>query len=326
MSRKSLFLLCLGAVSVYLLYEVSAWGFDWSLFLKSLRNVQPGWLAVSILATMLTYVARAFRWQVLLNRLKSVGMGPLISTNVLGFSAIFLLGRAGEVVRPLWLTRQERIPLTASVATVIVERVLDTLMLLMLFGVALVAVQLPSATEHSVAVAKMKETAWLMVALSTAGILFLFFFRSKIEWIVSYVPFAKVRSLLKNFSSGLAFLDRTSSFGLALAHTFVVWIVIVLQFWFMLLGMNFRFSVAAATLVMVGAAVGSVAQLPGIGGGFQALYIFCMTTFLNVPTEHASASALIAWISQLVPTVLAAGLYMISHGLSLKDLRTATAE
>jgi hypothetical protein len=53
----------------------------------------------------------------------------------------------------------------------------------------------------------------------------------------------------------------------------------VFQFWFMLLGMNFRFSIAAATLVMVGAAVGSVAQLPGIGGGFQALYIFCMTTF-----------------------------------------------
>src|SRR5438093_11164126 len=115
MSRKSLFFLCLGAVSVYLLYEVSGWGFDWSLFLKSLRNVQPGWLAVSILATMLTDVARAFRWQVLLNRLKSVGMGPLIRTNVLGFSAIFWLGRAGEVGRPLCLMRQEWSPVAACV-------------------------------------------------------------------------------------------------------------------------------------------------------------------------------------------------------------------
>src|SRR6266581_4534961 len=326
MNRKLLFLLILTVIVIGGLYRAFGWDFNWSLFVSSLWNIQPWWLTLSIAATLLTYVVRAVRWQVLLNPLKSIPMGPLISTNVLGFSAIFLLGRAGELVRPLWLTRQERIPLTASVATVIVERVLDMLMLLMLFGLALVAVQLPSATEHSVAVAKMKAAAWLMVALSTAGILFLFFFRSKIDWIVSYVPFAKVRSLLKNFSSGLAFLDRTSSFGLALAHTFVVWVVIVLQFWFMLLGMNFRFSVAAATLVMVGAAVGSVAQLPGIGGGFQALYIFCMTTFLNVPTEHASASALIAWISQLVPTVLAAGLYMISHGLSLKDLRTATAE
>src|SRR4029079_12468038 len=106
----------------------------------------------------------------------------------------------------------------------------------------------------------------------------------------------------------------------------VVWIVIVLQFWFMLLGMNFHFSVSGATLIMVGAAIGSIAQIPGIGGGFQAGYVFCMSTFFGVPTEQAIASSLIAWVSQYVPTVVAGGVYMISHGLSLKDLRTATAE
>jgi uncharacterized membrane protein YbhN (UPF0104 family) len=136
----------------------------------------------------------------------------------------------------------------------------------------------------------------------------------------------RIRLVLRNFSDGLSFLDRTSTLVSALAHSVLVWIVIALQFWFMLLGLNFDFSLSAATLVMVGAAIGSVAQLPGIGGGFQALYIFCMTTFFAVPAEQALASAMIAWVSQLVPTVLAGGLYMISHGLSLKDLRTVTAE
>jgi uncharacterized protein (TIRG00374 family) len=324
MSRKSLFFLCLAAIAAYPIYKLSAWGFDWSLFLSSLRNVHPGWIAASIVATMLTYVARAFRWQVLLNPLKSIGIGPLIITNVLGFSAIFLLGRPGEFVRPLWLTRQERIPLTASLATLVVERVLDTLMVLMLFGVALFAVKLPSGTEQTVTL--MKNAAWFMLAGSAAGILFLFFFRSKIDWIVRYVPLERIRLVLRNFSDGLSFLDRTSTLVSALAHSVLVWIVIALQFWFMLLGLNFDFSLSAATLVMVGAAIGSVAQLPGIGGGFQALYIFCMTTFFAVPAEQALASAMIAWVSQLVPTVLAGGLYMISHGLSLKDLRTVTAE
>jgi uncharacterized membrane protein YbhN (UPF0104 family) len=95
--------------------------------------------------------------------------------------------------------------------------------------------------------------------------------------------------LLRNFSEGLSFLDQTRSFSLALVHSVVVWTVIVLQFWFMLLGMNFHFSVSAATLVMVGAAIGSVAQIPGIGGGFQAGYVFCMTTFFIVPPEQAIA-------------------------------------
>jgi glycosyltransferase 2 family protein len=324
MSRKSLFFLCLAAIGAFVAYRLLSPGFDWSLFLTSLWNVHPVWLAASILATMLTYVARAFRWQVLLHPLKSIALGPLISVNVLGFSAIFLLGRPGEFVRPLWLARLERIPLTASLATIIIERVLDTLMLLILFGLALLVAPLPSAAAATVTA--MKNAAWLMVAGAGAGIVFLFFFRSKIEWIVSFVPFDRARSLLRSFSSGLSFLDRSRSLALALMHSVVVWIVIVLQFWTMLLGMNFRFSLAAATLVMVGAAVGSVAQLPGIGGGFQALYIFCMTTFFAVPAEKAFASAMIAWISQFIPTVLAGGWYMISHGLSLKDLRTVTAD
>src|SRR5262244_1672234 len=161
MSRKSLFFLCLAAISVYLLYKISAWGFDWSLFLSSLRNVHPGWLGASIVATILTYVVRSFRWQVLLNPLKSVGIGTLSTTNLLGFSAIYLIGRPGELVRPIWLTRQAGIPLTASVATVIVERVLDTLMLIVLFGWALLVVQLPSNAAASITL--MKNAAWTMV-------------------------------------------------------------------------------------------------------------------------------------------------------------------
>src|SRR5437762_12131787 len=127
MSRKSLFFLCLAAVGGFFLYKLKDLGFDWSLFLSSLWNVQPGWLAASIAATLLTYVVRALRWQVLLNPLKSIRMSSLISTNVLRFSAIYLLGRAGDWVRRLWLTRREHIPLTASVATLIVERSLDIL-------------------------------------------------------------------------------------------------------------------------------------------------------------------------------------------------------
>jgi uncharacterized membrane protein YbhN (UPF0104 family) len=154
----------------------------------------------------------------------------------------------------------------------------------------------------------------------------MFFFRSKINWIIRLVRVEKIAKLLKNFAEGLSFLDQPKSFVFALGHSALVWGLIVLQFWFMLLGMKFDFSVSAAMLVMVGTAVGSIAQLPGIGGGFQAGYAFCMTTFFAVPAEQAIATSLIAWVCSYVPTILAAALYMISHGLSLKDLRTVTAE
>jgi len=324
MNRKLLFLLVLTVIIVLASYWLVGRDFSWPLFVSSLWNVQPIWLTASIVATLLTYVARAFRWQVLLNPVKSIRMGQLISTNVLGFSAIYLIGRAGELVRPLWLTRRERIPLTASVATILVERVLDTLMLIALFGWALFLVKLPSAAVQTITL--MKNGAWLLVAGSIGGMIFLFFFRSNVERITRYVPIARLARLLRSFAEGLSFLDRGRSFGLAIAHSFLVWIVIVLQFWFMLLGMNFHFSISAATLVMVGAAIGSIVQVPGIGGGFQAGYAFCMTTFFIVPAEQAIATSLVAWVSCYVPTVLAGGLYMVSHGLSLRDLRTVPVE
>ena len=319
-----MFLLILTVIVIVGLYRAFGWDFNWSLFVSSLWNIQPWWLTASIAATLLTYVVRAIRWKVLLNPLKSIRMGPLISTNVLGFSAICLVGRAGELVRPLWLTKREHVPLTASVATIIVERFLDALMLIALFGWALLLVKLPSAAEHTVTL--MKNGAWMMVAGSVGAIIFMFFFRSNVERIVRYVPIARLAMLLKNFSEGLSFLDKGSSFGLVLVHSVLVWAVIVLQFWFMLLGMNLHFSISAATLVMVGAAIGSIAQVPGIGGGFQAGYVFCMTTFFIVPPEQAIATSLIAWISTLVPTVLLGGLYMVSQGLSLKELRTVPVE
>ena len=207
MSRKSLFFLCLAVAAAILLYKWSGLGFDWSLFFSSLWNVQPIWLAASIVATLMTYVVRAVRWQALLSPVKSVRMGVLISTNVLGFSAIYLIGRAGEVVRPVWLTRQEQIPLTSSVATIIVERFLDTLMVVALFGWALLVVKVPPTAGSVVAV--MKPKAWILVGGSVAALIVLFFFRANIESILqSDVMSQNIRLWMKQSLS--QFLHRES--------------------------------------------------------------------------------------------------------------------
>src|SRR5262249_1438606 len=258
MNRKLLVLLSLALIAI-LLYRSTGFDFDWSLFLASLWKVQPGWFVASMLITFLTYVCRAFRWQVLLNPLKPVRIGPLFNTNLLGFTGIFFLGRAGEVIRPISLTRLERIPLTASFATIIVERFIDTLMLVCLFGWALIAVEVPAKAHGPLAL--MKNAAWVMVAASIAAIIFLFIFRSNIDRILRYIPFKRLSSLLRTFSEGLSFLHSGTSLGLILIHSILLWFIIALQFWLMLIGMNFNYTFAAATLVMVGAAIGSIAQI-----------------------------------------------------------------
>ena len=127
MSRKLLVLLALALVVVIVAYWVWGREFDWSLFVSSLKTVKAGWLAASIAATMGTYWFRAIRWQVLLAPLKAIRVPSLFSITIIGFSAIFMLGRAAELTRPIWLSKREKVALTGSVATIVVERFLDSI-------------------------------------------------------------------------------------------------------------------------------------------------------------------------------------------------------
>jgi uncharacterized protein (TIRG00374 family) len=321
MNRKLLVILALIVIVGIVAYLRGGGEFDWKLFFASFRNVQMGWLVASIVATFLTYWMRAVRWQVLLDPLKVISLNALMNATLIGFSAIYILGRAGELVRPVWLTKQEQVPLSASVATILVERFLDSLMLVLFFAATLLVIHLPPAAHAAGPMDLMKRVAWVLVISSVGIMVALFFFRSNIDRIVDFIPFQKIGSLLHNFAQGLSFLQERRSFGLTLLHSLILWILIALQFWFMMLGMNFDLSFAAATLVMVGAAIGSIAQIPGVGGGFQAGLIFCLGTFFAVPAEKSAAASLIAWVLSIAPTVGIAAVYMLISGLSIKDIR-----
>jgi glycosyltransferase 2 family protein len=323
MSRKLLFLLAFSVIALIVAYRWRDWDFDWSLFFSTLWSLQPAWLAASILATALQYVSRAYRWQVLLSPLKAVRIEPLLTSTLLGFSAIFLLGRPAELIRPVWLTRQEHVPFSATIATLIVERMLDLLLLVALLATSLIFVEVAPAASRALDV--LKQAAWVMVSASVVGIGCMFIFRSNVDRIAGAVPIKRLASMLHSFAEGLSFLRSRRTLILAIAHSVALWIVIVLQFWFTLLGMNFEFSLAAATLVMVGVAIGSIVQIPGVGGGFQVGFVFCMTTFFGVPAEQAIAGSLVALVFSNVPTLVITGLYMMTQGMSFSELRATAA-
>ena len=168
----------------------------------------------------------------------------------------------------------------------------------------------------------MKNAAWLIVGGSVAAMVVFFGFRSNLQRILKYIPFARVRSLTESFGQGLSFLENGRSLSLSIAHSVLLWIVNALQFWFMMLGLHFNLSAEAATLAMVGSAIGSIVQLPGVGGGFQAGFVFCMVTFFETPGEKAVAAALVAWAFSYAPTVLATVGYMVVQGVRLRDIKS----
>jgi uncharacterized protein (TIRG00374 family) len=289
MSRKWFIFLALCAIGAIVAYRMYGEKFNWPLFFSTIRNIHWGWLAASIVITILTFLFRAFRWQVLIGPIKHIDIGSLFTTTLMGFTSIFLLGRAGELVRPLWLARREKVSVSASFATIIIERFIDSMMLIGLFSIALLTVSVSS--ESASTLMAMKSAAWYIVAFSAGAIVFFFFFRTHVDLVASFIPFPKIAAQVKHFGHGLAFLQDGRRFAGVLLHSVVLWMLIALQAWLAMRAVNIDMPLAATTLVMVGAAIGSVAQIPGIGGGFQAGFAFCMTTFFRFPPETAISAA-----------------------------------
>src|SRR5262249_6371717 len=150
----------------------------------------------------------------------------------------------------------------------------------------------------------LKSAARLIVAGSIGAIAGLILFRSNVKRITRYIPFPRVAMLADEFSNGLSFIESGRSLALTVFHSACLWLMIILQFWFMLLGMRFTLSAEAATLVMVFTALGSLVTIPGIGGGFQGFFVFVMTTFFLVPIEKATAASLLAFVFSNGPTML----------------------
>jgi uncharacterized protein (TIRG00374 family) len=86
-------------------------------------------------AVILTYIIRAYRWQFLLHPIGPTRFRTALRTTVIGFAALGVLpARAGDVLRPYLLARQEGLSTSATLATIDMERVLDLIAVLSLLG------------------------------------------------------------------------------------------------------------------------------------------------------------------------------------------------
>ena len=125
----------------FVVYRWRTSGFSWRAFADSLRNVDWNWLALALVLILATYVGRALRWEVMLRPLaREASFLRVLSATCIGFTAVVLFGRAGEPVRPYLIARQEGVSFSSQVAAWVVERILDLLMVLVIFGIALTRV------------------------------------------------------------------------------------------------------------------------------------------------------------------------------------------
>jgi hypothetical protein len=323
------------ALGVALLYWFAK-DLDWAEVWRNVLGANWLLLTSALLLTMTTYYIRALRWRTLLAPVApEVRLSNLFAATALGFTAVFLLGRSGEIVRPVALSSKEHVRPSASVATILIERILDMTTVVAIFAVDLLVYEPPLADAEI-----MVRVRWTGIALLTAsltGIYGLVRLRRHREGALAFLnrrlePFGRrirkaVVSLVGNFAEALSILHDARELVVVSGYSLLLWSICAVVN--MLTVRAFGFSdmwLGAAVFVLGFGLVGSLVPTPG--GAAGAFHVAAAGGLMLLGIQELDAKSVAIVLHLIVfGAALPYGLFYLARGgYSLSRLRAAVRE
>ncbi len=337
--RKFLFVVLALTVVGGLLYRfrhsITLEGFRWPVLVASVREARLSLLLLSIAAVYLAYAIRALRWMRFSQCLGPVTFPHVYSATLMGFACVFLLGRAGEPVRPLLIARKDSLPVSSTFGIYVLERVMDFAATAVLAGVALLVFSEPELLQEDDPLLTAARTTGVALLVGLVAILsFLIYFRfhgagklaARLERAEPGPGWrAKLAGIIAGFSEGLQCIRTWSDLFWTIGYTLAHWLLIVcIYLW---VPHSFGGSLASLTfvdamLLLAFTMVGSALQLPGVGGGSQLATFLVLTVIFGVEKEPAAAVAIVLWLITFAASSLAGLPLLVGEGWSMGALRS----
>lgn len=284
------------------------------------------------------YFLRAVRWKIFLRPVrKEASILGLVPPTVIGFTGLALLGRPGELIRPYLIARRENLSFASQVAVWAVERIFD----IGGFTVILVgAIFLPSKLHAFAQAAPPEVKHWiyltgymlitLVLGLLTAAVLMAYRGKRIAQWVEKrFSHLAKnlghrIAQKIREFTAGLDTIHGPFAFLQLSAVSVLMWWVIALSYKEVTTAYGAPMHAMSTTkvlLLMGSSMIGSMVQLPGVGGGSQLATISAMDhVFHIVPKELAVSCGIMLWLVTFVAVVPLGLLLAHRERLSLRKL------
>ncbi len=286
-------------------------------------------LAFAALLNLLHAIPRAWRWGSLLKPVRrGIPMRPMVSAIMIGYMMTWVVpGRVGEVVRPALLSSRERVPLGPCLGSILADRLLDGITVLVLFAVALVVQPLDSGEAGD----RIRQGAFILLGLVGFGLGVLLAaaqFRRPLEvWLARRSKLVAWcgRTILR-FSEGVEALRRPRLLIEVVFQSAVIWIVICLATWIGLLSCGVEISFWGVLALMPLLALGIAVPTPGNAGGYSFVMELGLSEMFKVPGDLAATAGLLLWIMVVVPPILLGVLILAVEGVSWSDLLRAARE
>jgi len=310
-------------------------GVEWHALLGALRSAHPGYLASVLVTTLVTFAARSWRWGDLLAPLVKVRFGRLFSATIVGFMTGLFIPRAGEVVRPYLIARRHGIRTSAAFASIILERLVDLLTVLALFGLYLYVLPLPEAQTRGTLLGVLKAGGGLagLAALGLLALLVAFHLKADramalVDGGLAWLPGRFARPLsqgLRSFGAGLAVLQAPPAHLLKIfGQSLLVWFAIALGIWLNNRAFGIELPFHSSFLIIGFLTVGVAVPTPGMVGGFHESYLLALTQAYGVDRHTAAAAGLVLHALSNLPVLVLGLLWLGGEGLTLGKVSELT--
>ena len=284
---------------------------------KAWQNSNKGYLGLMALVAILSHLLRAERWRMLLVPTgNKVGLTNSFLSLMIGYLVNLAVPRGGEVSRCYNLYKLEKTPVEVSFGTVVVERMVDVVCLLLLIALSFFAewqklkkfidtLNFSSGKGFSI-------SPWMVVVV-IGGVIFvaaIFFLRKN----------KKLLKIIEGFKEGLLAIFKMQNKGLFIAYSLGIWLLYFLMSYLVIKAFpeteDLGFS-AVLTLFAVGS-IAMAAPLPGGAGSYHTLVPLALVMLYNLPQADAVAFVFIFHGWQTILMILMGVLSLIASYLIIK--------
>ena len=329
--RRLLVALAALLLAVALFHFRHRFSFDWAALARQLRGVSWTPIALAVVIIYACYWMRALRWAILMRPLRRVSPNALVPSQVIGFTAVALIGRVADFARPYLVARRFDLPVAGQLAVYSVERAFDLAAAAFVFSFTLLFA--PATLPHHHVYVRAGELSLIgtlglavfATALRLAGGAVASLLRKLLLPLSTEIA-ETVSARVLDFREGLRTLATGRQFAEAGAVSLLMWYGVAACY--LLSARAFHaeptlafLSFTAVMLVFATSLGGSLLQLPVLGWFTQiAVNAAALHTLLRVPVEAATAcSTVMLIVMNLV--ILPVGLLAArSQGPSLRDV------
>jgi hypothetical protein len=315
---------------------LSLGGLQLDEFWDAVKRANYFWLIPGVGVYFIGVWIRAWRWHYLLGPIKKIPTKTMFPITTIGYMGNNIYpARAGEVLRAVILKRKERVSVSASLATIIVERIFDGVVMLAFIFVNLS--ELAKLTGASGFVGNIQQVAIIGTGVFI-GALIVFLIAAMYPhmtakiglWFISrLLPkrlHEKVVGLMSKFLDGLASLRSPFNVLMVFFTSVIIWLLETGKYWFVMHA--FDFSVSFFALMLMNGIVNlatTIPSAPGYIGTFDAPGIAVLTAY-GVDQATAAGYTLVLHVALWLPITLLGAYYLAREGIQWSDKLRAETE